>query len=100
MVERLAERPVGRSAADWLNDTKRSANLNPILSAHTTSVNGRVALRVRYGNPGSDSEMEATYLVNGSRMFAVSIAGEPHAKLNDLSTYPIYERMVKTFVAK
>ncbi len=31
MVEPLAERPLGRSVAEWLDHTKRSANLNPIV---------------------------------------------------------------------
>jgi len=98
MVEPLADRPVGRGVGDWLNDTKRSANLNPIVSEDSMSVNGLPALRVRYRNSAEDLEIEATYVVSGSRMFEISVDGEPHARLHDLSIYSIYQRMVATFV--
>ena len=91
---------MGRSVADWLNDTKRSANLNAIVSEDTISVNGLAALRVRYRNAAQRLEMEATYVVSGSRMFEISVAGEPHARLHDLSSYAIYQRMVATFVVE
>jgi hypothetical protein len=100
MVEPLADRPSHRSMADWVDNTKRSANLNPIVNEDSISVNGLPAFRVLYRNVAQDLEIEATYVVSGSRMFEISVDGEPHAKLHDLPIYSIYQRMLATFAVQ
>jgi hypothetical protein len=101
MVAPLADKPLGYSVKRWLDEVKRSVNLNPIISERPVSVNGLVGLRVRYKNEQMHIEMDETYFVVGSKTFKIGFGGEiPDKKVEDLPNYSLYERMVATFEVK
>ncbi len=99
-VESLADKPPGEDTAQWFDQTKRAANLNPILTERVCTVNGLQALLVRYRNTAIDVEMEALYVASGSKMFEISFGGEkPHTSLAELPAYSTFQQMVSSFRA-
>ena len=99
-VESLADKPPGEDRAQWFDQTKRAANLNPILTERVCTVNGLQALLVRYRNTAIDVEMEALYVASGSKMFEISFGGaKPHTPLAELSAYSTFQQMVSSFRA-
>jgi hypothetical protein len=101
MVQHLADRPTNKSTDDWFAELKRTANLNPVVREVRVSVDGLPALKVRYRNP-SAGEMEAVYVICGSRTFEISFGDssggdKPVAVLEQLGNYETYARMVNTF---
>jgi hypothetical protein len=100
MVEPLADRPAGQSVDAWLEEIKRSNNLNPIDTESSTTVNGLPGLRVRYRH-SSGCQIEETYLVAGSKTYAISLACQELAKKDEgIANYPLYQHMVETFKAQ
>ena len=97
MVEPLAGKASDRNAETWLDDVKRSNNLNRIEMESRVTVNGVTGLRVRY-KLSEGSEMEETYLVVGAKTYAISFHHEEAGtRLDDLANYSVYLRMVATF---
>ena len=98
MVYPLADKPEDQSVPHWLDEVKRSANLNPIFNEQPVSVNGLPGLRVRYKSTSPDIEMDVTYLVAGSKTYEISFdRGSQGKRLEDLPNYDVYRRMVETF---
>lgn len=93
MVEPLADKPLNEDIEQWLNRLKGTNNLNPIVSADSISIKGLRGLRVKYKTAGN-TPMEETYLVSGSRTFAISLATAGSREL------AIYQQMVSTFAVK
>ncbi len=91
MIEPLAGRHAKETVDQWLDDIKTSANQNPIIGQGWTSVNGARAFTVRYRYADS-SVGDTVYIMNGSKMFALS--GPPISHAADLQ---IYKNMVASF---
>lgn len=89
MVEPLAPRRDQETQREWVQGAEHTANQNPIVDQDSIDVNGLPAFRVRYRHPAG--EMECFYLVDGSRMFAIS------TDILNPEFYATYRRMVSTF---
>lgn len=102
MVEPLQDKPSGMALDGWFIEIKKTANLNPRLTEQRFILNDLPALKVRYRNlhEGGD-EMEAVYVVSGSRTFAIKFAGDkPGLSLEKFGNYHTFLQMVGTFKVK
>ena len=102
MVEHLADKPSTMTVDEWLNDLKKTANQNPLLTEERFTLNGLPALRVRYRNPSDGGqEMEAVYVVSRVQTFSIDFSGESGGvSLEASGNYATYLEMVKTFKVK
>lgn len=101
MVEPLAGKPAAQSAMQWLEEVKSEANLNPIIAEHRVLLSGFSGLQVRYKNTSTDTEMESTYFVFGSKTYAVEFDTDAKGgALEGLSGYALYKHMIKSFKIK
>ncbi|MCL4523653.1 MAG: hypothetical protein M1453_08515 [Acidobacteria bacterium] len=102
MVVHLVDKPPGMSADQWFADIKQTANLNPRINEQRLTLNDLPALKVRYRNSsGGGLEMEAVYVLSGSKTFAINFSGnKPGIALDSLRNYPIYVRMLSSFKIK
>jgi hypothetical protein len=99
MVSPLRDKPGNVGLDAWFSEVERTANLNPRSSEHRFDLNGKAALRVRYLNSSAGgTEMEAVYVVAGSRTFSIEFSGNNRGTpLETLGNYPVFMRMVQSF---
>ena len=98
MVEHLQDRPPEMNVERWFAKLRGTANLNAEIRTERVSIGNLPALKVRYRNTASDTEMEEIYVISGSRTFAISFNNElSHASLERSVYYADYLKMVKTF---
>jgi hypothetical protein len=99
MVSPLRDKPGNVGLDAWFSEVERTANLNPRSSEHRFELNGKAALRVRYLNSAAGgTEMEAVYVVAGSRTFSIVFSGNNRGTpLETLGNYPVFMRMVQSF---
>ena len=101
MVEPLADRPSDASADPWLTEVAKTANVNPHLQEQRLLVDDQPALRVRY-RTSSGQQMEAVYVVFGSKTFEIEFSGDLSEQgavdsLETLGSYQTYLKMLATF---
>ena len=100
MVEPLADRPSEASPDSWLGEVAKTANVNPHIHEQTLRVNDLPALKVRY-RTSSGQQMEAVYVVSGTRTIEVEFSGDLSAQgtvgpLEGLGNYQTYLKMVQS----
>ena len=101
MVEPLADRPSDAIADPWLTQVAKTANVNPHLHEQRLLLDDQPALRVRY-RTSSGQQMEAVYVVSGSKTFEIEFSGDLSEKgtvdpLETLGNYQTYLKMLATF---
>lgn len=89
MIEHLIDKPSDRTLQQWLDDIKKTTNLNPIASEEWITVAGTRALKVINRNRDA-TESENIYIVHGSKTFAIRTE-------RSTPSYKVYERMLSTF---
>jgi hypothetical protein len=100
IVSPLADRPFDSSLDAWFAQVETSANLNPEKSRLRFSLNGMPALKVRYLNAASGTEMEEVYVVSGSRTFSIGFSSDRRGPLENLPNFAVYKTMVESFKCK
>ena len=91
MVSPLRDKPGNVGLDAWFSEVERTDNLNPRSSEHRFELNGNAALRVRYLNSAAAIEMEAVYVVAGSRTFSIGFSGDNRrTPLEMLGNYPVF----------
>jgi hypothetical protein len=89
MIEHLIEKPSDRTLQQWLDDIKKTTNLNPIASEEWITVAATRALKAIDRNRDS-TESENFYIVDGLKTFAIPTE-------RNTASYKVYERMLSTF---
>jgi hypothetical protein len=91
MIEPLADKGVGLSTSQWLNEVGHDTVLSPVFSEQSTFIDGVPALIVVNGR--SDSEKtENIYISHGAKTFAVRFP-----RIQDASIRSICHQMLSTF---
>ena len=99
MVFPLADKPSTIPLDAWFANVESLANQNPETARLSFVLNGLPARKVRYINKNDRGgvEMEAVYVVSGSRTLSIDFSGDNPGRLETLSNFPAYMKMLESF---
>lgn len=92
MVERLADKPAGRSVDSWLHEVSRNTVAGRRANEEWIYLDGVPALRVENRDDRNSLESENLYVVSGLKTFAIRAADSGQAQF-----HRVFRQMLSTF---